>query len=598
MNPVPKYDWIFAVESAKEHRCAGFASRRLALLLESRGISDAEQDGFLHPSLARDIVDPFAAFPEMERAASLIWDAISKGEGIVVFGDYDADGVCGNAILIRALRNLGAREPAFFIPDRKSEGYGLTAASLERCRRANPHASLWITVDCGITSIEEVAQLKAEGIKVVVSDHHEPGARLPEPDALINPHVACNDERAGELCGAGVAFKLVQALVELGKKRRVYSGGRIGGVLLPLAALATVADSVPLLGENRLIVSSALAKWESLAPEGLKALAKGLNCSSSAIDARDLGFAFAPCINAAGRIASAEIALELLLVDDGGEAQRLAQELIELNEKRKECEHRISAEARALAGLDGGGAIADKGAFVISAPVSYDVDKGWHPGVMGIVASRICEETGKPVAVATLEEGKSAGEVRTHGSVRVPEGYDAIQALRDSAEALEVFGGHTGAAGFSIKPGMHGRFEELFCAACARQATEKAISGRSQLHIDGTLELREISFALNDEIAKLAPFGIGNPEPHWVVEDVELLDLHIIGKDARSLAVAFGKDGTRLTAIWFGAAGNIEYLRGVKRASIAFSMGVDSYQGLPEIKLILCDLKPLEVEEA
>lgn len=590
--PYPKYDWVCNdATPAPSGASPGGVPARIASLLNSRGVEARYFESFLNPELRRDMADPIAAFPEMERAAVLIWDAVRGGTDIVVFSDYDADGVCAGAIVIRTLKILGATASSF-IPDRKTEGFGFSQAAAERCLKEHSGAGLWITVDCGIAYADEIASVKARGVKVIVTDHHEPTGKRPQVDALVNPRVECRDSRLAELCGAGVAFKLAQTLVDVGRKNGWYDGGAIAGTLLPLAALATVADSVPLLGENRLIVRSALKYWPHWASAGMRALQKRMSGWDDAVSVRTLGFSFAPCINSAGRIGSAERAMDLLLEDDECAADAIAQELVQCNSKRQECERRISEEAKRLAAVDDLDTLKASGAVVVSNEVSFALETGWHPGVVGIVASRLCELTRLPTAIATIESAGESSAGRGHGSVRVPEGYDAVQALAESAEALEAFGGHVAAAGFSIRPGQELRFKELFCAACRRQAERKRIPSRPQLKIDAVLSCDELTSEFCRGLEPVMPFGLGNPEPRWVLEDASIADLRIAGKTGSTLLFKVLKSGKVFPAIWFGAAANVEFLRTVDSVDVAFSLWEDARGAQPGFKLCVVDVRP------
>ena len=405
--------------------------RLLARLLAIRGIVPDSVDAFFSPSIS-DLAKP-SELPGISKSAEVVLDAVSRGDKIVVFGDYDCDGICASAILaiaIGAISKSGSR-PAVFLPDRLTEGYGMTSASVARMLAENPGVKLLVTVDNGINSVDEVARLKASGISVVVTDHHLPGETIPAADAVVNPKVASTPRLEG-LCGAGVAFMLANACVTLARERGLYSGPNVGGPLLVLAGIATVTDIMPLTGQNRILVYEALKRFRSLAPTGLKELLlRASRSSSPTLTSKDFGFLIGPRINAAGRMASGMEALRLILSTDREECREFARIVDVRNVERKSVEQSMLDEALSK--------------IVPGAPAQViDIPNG-HQGVAGIVAARILERLGedpveggpKPVCVI----------VKGHGSARAPEGYNVRDAFIHSAEALERFGGHAAAGG-------------------------------------------------------------------------------------------------------------------------------------------------------
>ena len=387
-------------------RAAAFAaagcSAVVARILAARGVDAAGLDEFLDPSLER-ISDP-SLIPGVDAAVQVILPFLRSGK-IVVFGDYDADGVCASAILVTALRRLGANADAF-IPLRFGEGYGMTGASITRLFAEHPDVSLVITVDNGITSPSEVASMRARGVAVVVTDHHLPGTTLPEADALVNPSVA-SAPGCEALCGAGVAFFLANALAKAAIAAGLYSGPKFAGPLLVLAGLATVVDLVPLVGQNRILVMQSLANFRRCAPLGLRALLQRAARSVKPMAVRDYSFALGPRINAAGRMDTARVAYDLLMCEDCDVANDIAFRIDNLNVSRRGEEQRIYSEACAQIGE--------------RPPESAIVVRGedWNPGVSGIVAARLMETYHVPVAVV----------VGDTGSVRVPDGYNVRSAL-------------------------------------------------------------------------------------------------------------------------------------------------------------------------
>ncbi len=542
-------------------------------LLEARGVPRADWEAFFDPSLRR-LVDPLL-IPGMPGAVDVILSVIAEKGRIVVFGDYDCDGVCATAILVTALRRLGA-DVQPFIPDRFIEGYGMTAASLERMRREQPSVRLVVTVDNGVNAVNEVAELRADGVSVVITDHHLPGPELPAADALVNPKVQGADV-CGELCGAGIAFFLSSAMVRVATARGAYSGGKFGAPALVLAGLATVADLMPLTGQNRILVAQSLFVFGRSAPAGLKELLARAARRGQNLVSRDYGFALAPRINAAGRMASALKAYQLLTAEDREEARTLAMEIDNLNLERKSAEQRMDREAR-----EGAGSFDDLDALV----AADTPEKPWHSGVAGIVAARLMEDARIPVAVIT----------GNHGSARAPDGYNVRDALAASEEALSRYGGHTAAGGFSVKEGARERFRELFSAACRaqREANGAIITAALTPEPDLWLEPTDLTMDLHSALTRLEPFGEGNREPIFGLRSVAFSDVRPIGADGRHLCMSFVNRSIP-RAVWWGHGADVDGLRArsLLRYDIQFSLFVSDYGGEePHVELRLTDVRP------
>ena len=414
----------------------------LETILLRRGVAAADMASFLYPSL-EDLALP-EDLPGIVEAADVVLDAIAANRRVVVFGDYDCDGVCATAIVVKALESLGASVQPF-LPERLSEGYGMSDASVSRMLSEHVGVGLVITVDNGINSIAQIAALKEKGVSVVVTDHHLPGETLPAADALVDPRVAAPPHLA-DLCGAGVAFLLANRLVAEAKRRGVYSGPSVGGPLLVLAGLATVTDIMPLVGQNRIIVSEALKRFGAWAPLGLKELySRAARIGCDRLTSRDFGFLLGPRINAAGRLASGMDALDLILETNRERAREYALRIDLNNTERKSIEIKMTEEAL--------------GKVVPGAPAQViDLPNG-HPGVSGIVAARVLERLGGAVPVCVLASG--------HGSARSPEGINIRDAFVACADVLETFGGHAAAGGFSVKPGCVDDFRRRLCEYCS-----------------------------------------------------------------------------------------------------------------------------------
>ena len=513
----------------------------LARILASRGLSPDDLESFLDPALSR-LADA-TSLPGVSDAVNAIIEFVASRRKIVVFGDYDADGVCATAILVRTIRTLGGVADAF-IPERFTEGYGMTDASLSRLFAEHPDMALVVTVDNGITAPREVEALRARGIAVVVTDHHLPGPELPVPDALVNPRVA-SSPGCENLCGAGVAFFLAAALAKEAKARGIHDGGKFSGPLLVLAGLATVADLMSLTGQNRIIVTQALAVFRSCAPVGLRELFDHAARRVAPLASRDFGFLLAPRINAAGRMDTARKAYELLMTDDREAARNLAVEVEGLNASRKTEEQRmkdsVDEQVKSYEGL--------------SAVVARGED--WHSGVAGIVAARVMERAHLPVAVV----------VGDHGSARAPDGYNVHDALTASSDALVRFGGHAAAGGFTIQPGRYDDFKRLFSEACAAQRA--AAPDAAAIEFDGWLEPTDLTLGLCDELSRFEPFGEGNPEPVFGIQSVAFSDIRPMGTDGRHVSFTFA-DKSIPRAVWWNHGADADELR--KHASARFDL--------------------------
>ena len=540
----------------------------VARVLAARGVTAESLDEFSNPSLAR-LAAP-ESLPGIPRAVEVLLPFIREKRLVVVFGDYDADGVCATAILVSALSRLGASVAAFF-PKREGEGYGMTATSLGRMLESHPDVALVVTVDNGISSPEEVASLRRRGIHVVVTDHHLPGEALPEADALVNPRVAsapgCDD-----LCGAGVAFFLASALARRMTAEGLYAGPKFGGPLLVLAGLATVTDLMPLAGQNRILVTQSLANFRSCAPLGLRELLDRAQRRAEPVVARDYGFTLGPRINAAGRMASAQTAYDLLMATDREEARMLAVTVDSFNGQRKSEELRMAQEARAQVGsFDGLPAVVVRG-------------EDWHMGVAGIVASRLLETAHVPVAVA----------VGDTGSVRAPEGYNVHEALQSVSEYLVRFGGHAAAGGFTLRPGAFEAFRNGFQSACAAQY--RTAPAAAAVHFDGWVDPADLTLELLEAFRKLEPFGEGNPLPVFGIRDVAFARIGVMGADGRHLSMAF-TDKRVPRAVWWGHGPEAEALRGdaYRRFDLCFTLTCSDYGGEPpHVELCLVDVRPSE----
>ena len=508
----------------------GAVPELITRLLESRGISADGVDEFLSPSL-RDLAPP-CELPNVDAAAEAILAAVRARRKIVIFGDYDCDGVCATAILVRTLSAFGADVSAF-LPERLSEGYGMSEASVARMLKENPGVGLVVTVDNGINSVENVALLKEKGVEVVVTDHHLPGETLPDC-VVVNPKVS-HPEIFENLCGAGVAFLLANELVTKARALGLYSGPSLAGPLLVLAGLATVTDVMPLLGQNRILVAEALNRFDSLAPVGLRSLfSKAARRGVVRHTSKDFGFLLGPRINAAGRIASGAEALRLVLANSQDEADEAARIVNGRNDERKNVEQKMLENALAKI-------VPSAAAQVIDLPDG-------HQGVAGIVAARVMERMDPKVPVCVVVGG--------HGSARAPDGINVRDALAASGEFLNRFGGHAAAAGFSVKDGMVDAFRDRFAEVCAGLSAEVGDEERGD-GVDAWVSPDDLTIELAEWITRLEPFGEGNPEPVFGMKSAVLRDIRPLGAEGRHLALTV--NGMR--SVWWGRGDVVEELR-------------------------------------
>ncbi len=489
----------------------------LALLLTSRGITDEiETEEFL--SLDFDYSDPFD-YIDMDKAAARISSALDNFEKIAIFGDYDADGVTATALLYLYLEGQGANVTCH-IPDRQSEGYGISRAAIRKL--SEDGVQLIVTVDNGISAVEEAAYAKELGIDMVITDHHTPGAVLPEALAVVDPHRADCPSEFKEFAGVGVAFKLVCALE--GDFEAVCAD------FADLVAIGTLADVVSLTGENRALVRKGVRRINGAPRPGIAALKAVAGMQEKPMHASQISFALVPRINAAGRVGSAMTALRLLLCDTPDAALELANETDILNKQRQAIEAQIFAEA--VAQIESTPALRH-------ADIPVVAGEGWHPGVVGIVAARLVSRYGKPAVVIALNGGEGLG------SCRSVEGFSVYDALYAVQEHLTHFGGHPGAAGLGVQA------QEIPALREALNAYAKSVQPPFQyLHIDFKLNPAYINLPLLDTLEALEPFGCDNPVPTFGLYNMKLIGAKPVG-DGKHLRLTFSKGMTEITAMLF-----------------------------------------------
>ncbi len=511
-------------------------------------------NAFLQPRL-RSLADPFL-LPDMPAAINRIFQAIDGGERVVLFGDYDVDGVTSLALLAEMLRAYGA-EPRLFLPLRMDEGYGLSRESVDRCWQEH-QPQLLIAVDCGTSSVAEIAELKSRGTDVIVMDHHEPKAALPDCVAVVNPKVV-GECAFRYLCSAGVVFKVCHALLKLRPVDNFDLKGQ-----LDLVALGTVADIVPLERENRLLVHHGSRTTARGLRPGVRKLMEVAGVRLP-ICAEDIGFRLGPRLNAAGRLASAEAALKLLLTRDEAEATELASLLDAQNRQRQQVEKDIFAAADEKVQSEFNGA--RDAAIVVGA-------RDWHPGVLGIVASRLVRKYHRPTIVIGIDS-EGVGK----GSGRSIEGLSLVAALDRCSEWLEKFGGHEMAAGLTIRADQMA----AFAAAFRREAAEmlSADDLQPRLHLDHELTFAELNNDLLRWHELLEPFGSGNAQPTFFAREVEPVATPQVLKD-KHLVLRLRQRNHHARAIFFdGASAELPKAPW----DVAFRIQSDEYEGHKRLQM-------------
>ncbi len=541
----------------------------IAAVLVGRGYSEIETaKAFLRPELA-NLHDPWS-LAGMEDAVARLSRAIDDGERILVHGDYDVDGVSGTALLTRALRSLGAVvEP--FVPHRLKHGYDFGPAGLARAIAVD--ASLVLTCDCGIVSHETVAAASSEGIDVIVSDHHTPLPELPPAVAVINPQRPDCSYPEKVLCGAGVAFKLLQALYDR-RGKPVTDLYRY----LDLVAIPTIADLVPLTGENRILARFGLKVLARTPNPGLRALLNVAGIRGDRpINAGQIAFIIGPRINAVGRMGDSMRGVKLLLTDDETEAREIAAVVDEENRIRQEVDRATLEEANEI--LEASFDPERDRSIVLASP-------DWHSGVIGIVASRIVEKYYRPTVLIALDGNAGKGSGRS-----IP-GFHLYEALDSCKSHLEQFGGHRYAAGVQIRADKIDDFRRALDDVAHDRLTEDDLIPR--LRIDRELPISQVSAELWRFLAHFGPYGQGNPKPVFLARDVTLRGPpEIVGSDHLRLRVEVG-DGASPEAIAFGQADESEWLDESSRVDMAYQVGVRSWQGIETVQAQVIDLRPSE----
>lgn len=556
------------VEANKIAESVGIPEIIVEILMKRNIVDEDDIRNFVFPQLS-NMYDPFL-LKDIDLAVSRIMKAIDKKEKVMIFGDYDADGITSTSIMYKFLEQHGLH-PYYYIPNRMNDGYGLSSQGIEFA--VNNAVDLIITVDCGITGFAEVEYAGKKGIDVIITDHHEVTSELPKAFAVVNPHRPDDPYPFKSLAGCGVVMKLIQALL-----KRMNENEKEIDKFLDFVALGTIADVVPLVDENRIIIYYGLKKLAESSNPGIKALCSVADIKLHKMTSYHIGYVLAPRINAIGRMTDASDAVKLFITEEQETAHTLSVKLNEENRKRQEIDQQVFEEAVKMIEED---KLYEKNCIIISS-------ENWHEGVIGIVSSRLVEKYYRPVIMITLYDDSGKGSGRSIPNFHL---YNALMRVED---ILESFGGHKLAAGISIKRANLNEFKKRF----EHIASEIICSDDmvKNIEIDAEINLNQINEQLEDALKNLAPFGYGNPKPIFVSKEVNVIGYPILFKD-RHLRFVAEQKGKIFDAIWFNSGKEIanrmvEKMVESKNLSvdIVYTVSRNEYQGKSELQLQLKDL--------
>ena len=536
----------------------------ISRVLLNRGIADHDEaKKFLYSSLTQ-LHDPFL-LKDMDKVVKRIKEAIRNNEKICIYGDYDVDGISSTSIMIKYFNSIN-HPVSYYIPSRMEEGYGLNKDAIEKIFINGTR--LIITVDCGITSVEEIKFANSLGIDMIITDHHECQNVLPDAYGIINPKQKDCSYPFDKICGCGLAFKLIQALTPAEVfKTSIYD-------YLDIVAIATVADVVSLTDENRVIVKNGLEYISESINPGIQALLKVCGFEDRRLNAGNIAFGLAPRINAAGRISSADAGVQLLTATDVNHANKIAQLLNEENRYRQEIEMNILNEA-----ID----IIERNPGYASDNILIIYNEGWHPGVIGIVASRIVEKYYKPTVILGVEEGIAKGSARS-----IP-GFDLFDAMNKCKDLFIKFGGHEQAAGLSINVENIEAFRQQINLIAKQTLTEEDLIPK--VFYDDILKIEDISEQLIDEIQQLEPFGMGNPSPKFISQGLRTVDIRGVGVDKKHIKFKLEFSGNYIDGIGFGLGDFQQLIELNDEIDIVFSPEYNVYNGNRKLQFNIKDIK-------
>ena len=571
--------WRFAPHDAAAVRDLSQRLRVPALVaqvLVARGhTSSSAAETFLQSSMMA-LHEP-DLMPHLSEAADRVVSAVKSGRRITIYGDYDVDGVTATSILWHCLKLANATVD-YYIPHRMEEGYGLNCDAIRQLHEEDPNR-LVVTVDCGISSVVEAALAKELGLELIITDHHEMAAELPPAACLVHPRLPGSTYPFGYLCGAGVAFKLAWGICQrLGDGKRASPAMREFLMSAAgLAAIGTVADCVPLVDENRVLVRYGLSSLVERCSLGMKALLKvsGLG-DKKELGADDIGFTLGPRINAVGRLGQARLAVELLTTDNPERALALAKYLDELNQQRQTVERKILKQAKEM--------VAENPAWLDS-PALVLAHEEWHAGVIGIVASRVAEQFEKPAILISLSRQDRVGQ----GSGRTFARFDLHAGLSACAHHLKSFGGHQAAAGLKIDADRIDAFRTEFCEHFSR--THEVQASDREVSVDAEVRLADLTRQAVQMLSKLGPFGRENPKPVFVAARCELAEPpRKMGEGERHLSLRLKHYGTVMRAVCFGAGDWADQIAAVGGPiSVCFAPTINSFNGYENVELRLID---------
>jgi single-stranded-DNA-specific exonuclease len=531
----------------------------VASLLVNRGISTVESARYFLFG-KEEFHDPFL-LKGMDIAVTRIREAIENQEPILIFGDYDADGVSSTSVLMMTLRDLGANVQ-FYIPNRFTEGYGPNEAAFRNA--ADNGINLIITVDTGISAVHEATIAKELGIDLIITDHHEPGPILPEALAIIHPKLPDSIYPFRELAGVGVAFKLAQALY-----------GEVPEHLLEIAVIGTIADLVSLTDENRLIAKKGLERLKTTKNIGLKAILKLAGVDPLSINEETIGFTLAPRINAVGRLEDADLAVQLILTDDPLEADSLAAEMDALNKSRQSIVNTITAEAMEEV---------EKNFPIDSNKVLVIGKEGWNAGVIGIVASRLVEKYYRPTIVLNFDPEKGVAK----GSARSIAGFDLFKNLSTCRDILPHFGGHPMAAGMTLNLENVTELRSRLIALAEQQLTAKDLIPVT--YLDEEIQLQNVNLSSLDEMSLLAPFGVDNPKPKVLINHVDITSIKKIGSEQNHLKVLVNEKGANLDGVGFGLGHLVDHISPASKISLIGELSVNEWNNIRKPQIFIHDM--------
>jgi single-stranded-DNA-specific exonuclease len=532
------------------------------VLVNRKILTEEAARAFLFGDIAA-LYDPYL-MKGMDRAVARIEEAVAKGEKILVFGDYDVDGVLSTVMLMKALTSLGAKVE-YFIPERLTDGYGIKDEHVEI--PVQKGAGLVISVDCGIKAVEFTARAKEKGIDVIITDHHRPGETLPDAVAVLNPVLADSGYPDGSLAGVGVAFKLIQALLE--------KSGKAAGLphYMKLVSIGTVADVAELKGENRVFVKLGLKGLRNVSNMGLRSLIEACGLGNRKISEGDIGFRIGPRINAAGRMGMTDLAVRLFFSESSEESQALVRKLDDLNAQRQKTEEKIFNDARER--IEERGLDKKYKCLVLGSP-------DWHRGVIGIVASKLKDRFNRPVVLFVYENGKAYGSGRS-----IPE-VPLIDFLEDCRHLFLSYGGHKLAVGCTLPTERMAAFKEALNPLAEVRISEDNLIRK--IKIDGPLEFAAVDDRFLETFALLFPFGVGNPKPLFLAENVEVISEPQV-LQRKHLKFLARQNGRVLEALGWDKAEWRHVVRRGSRVSLAFSLMMSEYLGVQKVSLSIEDLK-------